>query len=225
MNSDAVISYFDAIAPSYDRTWDEDERVRSLSARERQLLTAWLTTYIGGRVMDLACGSGRLLDLATHGQDASLRMVRSAAEKHPSIPILWRRADSIRADPGSFDAIFCLHLFEHISPERIGHILAECHRVLRPGGAMIFDLPCAFRRSLTRARPQGWYGSTTIGLFKMRTLLARRFELVERAGIGLLPAHITPESMRGLFIGLDGLLGRTPLKLLAVRHLCLLRKV
>ncbi len=42
---------------------------------------------------------------------------------------------------GEFDAIWCCHALEHLSPRDVGVALAEFRRVLRPGGAALILVP------------------------------------------------------------------------------------
>jgi SAM-dependent methyltransferase len=42
---------------------------------------------------------------------------------------------------GTFDAVICNHVLEHVSDDRLA--LAELHRVLRPGGWALLQVPIA----------------------------------------------------------------------------------
>lgn len=44
-------------------------------------------------------------------------------------------------DIGSFDAVFCSHALEHLSPHDVTTALGEFHRVLNDGGAVILFVP------------------------------------------------------------------------------------
>lgn len=98
-----------------------------------------------GRLLDVACGTGivtrRLAagrtGLRVTGVDLSPAMARQAADRLPGTIV---RADVRRlpfAD-GRFDAVssvWLLHLVE--DPEDARRIVAECARVLRPGGVYV----------------------------------------------------------------------------------------
>lgn len=45
---------------------------------------------------------------------------------------------------GYFSAVTMLAVFEHIAPPRLGELLAEVHRVLRPGGIYVMTTPAAW---------------------------------------------------------------------------------
>ncbi|MFF4549392.1 class I SAM-dependent methyltransferase [Streptomyces sp. NPDC001435] len=97
------------------------------------------------RLLDLACGTGivtrRLAaarpDMTVTGADLAHGMARMAAARLPGSVVL---ADSRRLPfpDGTFDAItsvWLLHLMD--DPADVGSILAECSRVLRPGGVYV----------------------------------------------------------------------------------------
>lgn len=129
----AVEAMFDRIAPRYDVL------NRLLTFRMdvgwRRTAVHALALPAPARVLDLACGTGdlcRTLSGAGHvpvGADFSTGMLRCA---HTDAPLV--RADALRlpfAD-ATFDGLTCgfaLRNFASLAP-----VLAECARVLRPGG-------------------------------------------------------------------------------------------
>ena len=129
----AVEAMFDRIAPRYDAL----NRVLTfrMDVGWRRAAAHALALPDSSRVLDLACGTGdlcRTLAEAGHhpvGLDFSVGMLRAA---HTDAPLV--RADALRlpfAD-GIFDGITCgfaLRNFAALRP-----VLAECSRVLRPGG-------------------------------------------------------------------------------------------
>ena len=128
-----VEAMFDRIAPRYDAlnrllTFRMDVGWRRTAVRQMALPRS-------ARVLDLACGTGDLCrtltqaGLAPVGVDFSVGMLRCA---HTDAPLV--RADAMRlpfAD-ATFDGVTCgfaLRNFAALAP-----VLAECARVLRPGG-------------------------------------------------------------------------------------------
>lgn len=96
-------------------------------------------------LLDVACGTGivtrRLAaarpGLRVTGLDAAPAMTRTAAARLPGA-ILLADSRQLPFPDGVFDAVttvWLLHLVE--GPEEAGAIVAECARVLRPGGAYI----------------------------------------------------------------------------------------
>jgi ubiquinone/menaquinone biosynthesis C-methylase UbiE len=112
-----------------------------------QALHQRLLEYVGlpdgARILDLGCGTGRLLDrLATHfpqlqgtGLDFSEKMLdqaRSRNRYHTRITYIQGRVESLPGEVGQFDAVFSTISFLHYPQPQT--VLAEVSRVLRPGG-------------------------------------------------------------------------------------------
>ncbi|RPH52286.1 MAG: class I SAM-dependent methyltransferase [Planctomycetota bacterium] len=92
---------------------------------------------VKGRVLDVACGTGygtAMLDAV--GVDLSLEALRYA-KRHPAAYVA---ADAARLPFGPiFDAVVSFETIEHVpDPERF---VAECLRVLKPGGQFIVSTP------------------------------------------------------------------------------------
>ena len=103
----------------------------------------------GGHVLDLGCGTG---DLAGHlasaglrvtGCDISANMLSRAADSDPRGVIEWRRLDptwrTLPFQAGQFDAVVASSVLEYVDAPAVA--LAECARVLRPGGVMFCTVP------------------------------------------------------------------------------------
>jgi SAM-dependent methyltransferase len=56
-------------------------------------------------------------------------------------PVAMMRADvtDLPLEDESFDVVLCIHVLEHVPDDRAA--LAEMHRVLRPGGEAVFQVP------------------------------------------------------------------------------------
>lgn len=100
-------------------------------------------------ILDLGCGTGivaRTAHAAGHrssGVDINTAMLAVAEDRSKGLEVEYHQADaaSLPFDTGRFDAIFCQQVLQFL-PDRPA-ALAECLRVLRPGGKAIF---CTARR-------------------------------------------------------------------------------
>ncbi len=155
----AVDAMFDAIAPGYDVT----NRVISLGldVRWRRRTVRSLGLDRGGLVLDLACGTGDLcLELGRHGlvpigADRSAGML-VAARSRAGAPLVRGDALALPLRAGSLDGLVCgfaLRNFAALVP-----MLAECARVLRPGGRLALLEVDAPSRPLLRLGHQIWFG-------------------------------------------------------------------
>jgi SAM-dependent methyltransferase len=108
----------------------------------RYLTSEYLAGYAGSKLLDLGCGRGEFL----HGfAELGFRVTgfdrsRPAAARF-SEPVVvgdYERAPLPFADR-EFSVLFNKSVFEHVSD--ISALLAECHRVLEPGGRMVSLVP------------------------------------------------------------------------------------
>lgn len=120
-------------------------------------VTALLDPHPGERILDIACGNGNysayLADMGVMvtAFDFSPRMVGFARRRrqHTMVPVDFCVADASDAEdiaslgePGGFDKAVCNMGFMDISD--IGTLLAGIHRLLAPGGTLVFATqhPC-----------------------------------------------------------------------------------
>jgi len=159
----AVDAMFDAIAPGYDVT----NRVISLGldVRWRRRTVRSLGLPPGSVVLDLACGTGDLCaelrrqGLTPIGVDRSAGMLKAARHRfvteHPT-PFVRGDGLGLPFRAGSLDGVVCgfaLRNFAALPP-----VLAECARVLRPGGRMALLEVDAPAQPLLRFGHGLWFG-------------------------------------------------------------------
>jgi SAM-dependent methyltransferase len=140
--------FFDSIAGRYERAYApsaEDSR-----ARMRRVLGALPPPP--SRVLDLGVGTGRelaaLLDAGYEptGVDASPAMLERCARRARPIPLVeadfW---DPLPFAEGSFDAVIALHgtLAHPPGTAAVAELAAEVGRIVRPGGALVAEVPAA----------------------------------------------------------------------------------
>ncbi|OIK24182.1 class I SAM-dependent methyltransferase [Streptomyces malaysiense] len=131
--------------------YDKEARVYDSSRGGEERAAAAAAAVLGlipdrsGRLLDLACGTGivtRRLAAArpairVTGADLAPGMIRRAAVRLPGAVV---RADSRRLPfpAATFDAVTSIWLLHLLTgPDDLGAVLAECARVLRPGGVYV----------------------------------------------------------------------------------------
>ena len=115
------------------------------------LFDALLTTQgtAGGRMLDLGCGSGEIAragaaaGLRVTGCDISELMLRSAMSRDPGSDVEWVQLETqwrrLPFPTASFDAVVAASVLEYV--DEPSAVLAECARILRPGGLLACTVP------------------------------------------------------------------------------------
>ncbi len=224
-DEDEVVKvYYDAIAFEYDRSRFNNSYGRYIDSQEREILSRWLVSSENKSVLDLACGTGRFLSVATAGLDFSAKMIEVARTKHPDKELIHASADQIPVESSRYDAVFALHLFMHLSKDKIQAIVNECYRILRPNGVLIFDIPSALRRKLISYKPESWHGATSFSLEEIRQISTGQWRFEELVGINFLPIHRFPSKTRHLVLPFDKILSHSFLKIISSYYLVKLIK-
>jgi demethylmenaquinone methyltransferase/2-methoxy-6-polyprenyl-1,4-benzoquinol methylase len=153
-----VEAMFDRIAPRYDRV----NRVMSLGLdqRWRRHTVRALGLRPGGRVLDLACGTGDLCtavaaaELAPVGVDFSAGMLAAA---HTDAPLVRGDALALPFPDGAVEGVvsgFGLRNFVDLD-----RFFVECARVLRPGGRIAVLETSVPTSPALRAGHRVWFGT------------------------------------------------------------------
>lgn len=106
----------------------------------------WVAQHVprGGSVLDVGCGDGRLLahlaakGFAVRGVELSAEGARQCREDQ-GLDVFHGSLMDARLPAASLDAITMIHAIEH-APDPAA-LLAECHRLLRPGGVLLIEIP------------------------------------------------------------------------------------
>lgn len=211
--------YYEELASEYDRLRFNNSYGRYIDSQEREILSRWLVSSQKQSVLDLACGTGRFLSLATAGLDLSARMIEVAKTKHPDKEFIHASASHIPIESGKYDAVFALHLFMHLSKAKIQEIVNECYRILRPNGVLIFDIPSAVRRKLISYKADSWHGATSFSQEDIRQLCTGKWKFEEFVGVNFLPIHRFPDKTRPVLLPFDQFFCHSPRKFLSSYYL------
>jgi len=203
-----IVQYYNRLAGQYNEDRFNNTYGRYIDAQERKILNRLLQNP-NAIVLDLACGSGRLLNYATMGADASSEMVQIAQSKYADKKIYCCNAHQLPFDDHSVDTIISFHFLMHLDITYVQQILQECHRILKPGGRIIFDIPSKKRRTLLHQQQQDWHGAFSLSLDEIKILQPELFNLQQSFGLLLLPIHRFPKKIRQYFTAIDAALSKT----------------
>lgn len=144
------------------RTYGEDIGQNGwLTAEEQDLFIEWLGLTSGDRLLDVACGSGgptlriaRTTGCRVDGVDVHADGLRAARHAAGTAELEGRASFHLVDGAGplpfqddTFDAVMCIDAINHL-PDRPA-VLAEWHRVLAPGGRLVFTDPIVVTGPLT----------------------------------------------------------------------------
>lgn len=150
-----VRASYDRLGAAYERRRQSDGDV-ALLAELRSRLSP------GDRVLDAGCGAGvpvtetlaRTFEVV--GVDFSTAQLERARENVPEAEFLRQDLTSLGLQDGTFDAVCMYYALFNVPREEHRAVLADLHRVLRPGGLLLFD---AGRNSCRRKHEADWLGT------------------------------------------------------------------
>jgi demethylmenaquinone methyltransferase / 2-methoxy-6-polyprenyl-1,4-benzoquinol methylase len=141
----SVRDMFERIAPRYDVM--NRLMTAGLDRRWRQMALGEAALPPGGRLLDLATGTGDIALMALAGDaalqvtgaDFSLAMMRIGQRRLHGDRVGWCGADAVRlpfADH-TFDSLISAYLLRNLPPARLLDGLREQARIVKPGGRVV----------------------------------------------------------------------------------------
>jgi SAM-dependent methyltransferase len=212
-----IIDYYDKLAKDYDSNRFGNSYGRYIDCMERKILQEWLGQIPPDKVLDLGCGTGRLLDFAMTGMDPSQEMIKLAADKFPDRCLIAAGLPHIASQGDTtFQTVFC---FEK-SFQSIGQLV-------KMGGHLIFDIPSQDRRAIFQRNPGAlnWHGSTAATREEISLWIGPHWRIVERRGILFFPIHRLPSFIRGGLCRFDEWIGKTRLARYSSYHVYCLERL
>jgi len=135
--------------------WTEADFYANGAAEWAQARPNWerYAGTLGGTVLELGCGAGRMSRqlagifdglVALDVSSDQLTLARAAVADAPaSADFRLSTGDRLEAAEGEVDAVFSTHVLQHLPPRLVGALLADCGRVLAPGGTVMLHVPIA----------------------------------------------------------------------------------
>lgn len=145
--------------------------------------TCALGGHAGARVLDAGCGEGYGADLlrtslgaTVHGLDYDLPTLRHVRRVYPEIRCVQGNLVQQGLGDAAYDLVVSMQTVEHLWDQP--GFVAECARVVRPGGTVILSTP----NRLTFP-PGNWYHTRELTAPELTTLVTAHLEVRTVAGL------------------------------------------
>lgn len=204
-----VIKYYDELAESYDENRFENSYGRYIDLLERNILNEWLGSEDKNHVIDLGCGTGRLLEYAMTGVDGSRKMLQIAAKKFPDRTLIQANLTNIPLPNNFINSAICFQVLMHLDIKTIQAFFESTAHIIPKRGRLIIDIPSKPRRSMGRRSLSGWHGDTSASIKDVESWIEPHWKIMRWRGILFFPIHRIPQRLRPLFINMDAWLGET----------------
>ena len=141
------VPYFNSIAEGYFAKYAEDS-LGGYIFRERQIRVRELLADAAGRVLDVGCGPGVMVEDILHlgcdfwGIDGSPQMIVECRKRFGRLPRAHFSVSNAMALPfpnETFDVVMCIGVIDRMPRPEVA--IAEMARVLRPLGALLISFP------------------------------------------------------------------------------------
>lgn len=146
-------NYSKNIAAGYAHSFDK-VMLNTVKRKRAEIAQRFSSTQ---KALDIGTGGGHmaraLKDAGINevwGLEPSPYLLQLAAKEHPDLKLLQGVAESIPLPDASVDLVTASFVFHEIPPRYADEVLKEVHRVLKPGGSLVFIEPSPTQMELTR---------------------------------------------------------------------------
>ncbi len=198
-----IRKYYNDLAYTYDEDRFNNTYGKYIHQQETLILQKLIKHSDDSRILDLACGTGRLSNFATDGSDLCENMINIAEKKYPNK--IFRVEDATKSGwpENTFQTVFSFHMFMHLDIDKTSEMFQSISRLLKSGGRLIFDVPSSQRRKLSFRKQDGWHGNNAFTKKQILSLLGDEWELLSSEGILFFPIHRIPKKVRRYFSAMD----------------------
>jgi ubiquinone/menaquinone biosynthesis C-methylase UbiE len=197
-----ITDYYNQLAPNYDADRFDNTYGQYLHRQETFFMRKMIAAD-NGPVLSLGCGTGRLMEMATHGADISPAMIDEAIKKYPGKKFTVCSATETVYEDGFFKGIFSMHVLMHLPVATIEAVLAEAYRITVSDGWLVVDFPNESRRKRT-GNKKGWHAATGFTTKDFAALASvHGWRIQQHYGLLLFPVHRLPPAVRRLFFWAD----------------------
>lgn len=223
--TEEIRKYYNNIATIYDHDRFQNTYGNFIDTQEKAFLTKNLFQPSSNqKILDVGCGTGRLLNFANYGIDFSEQMLEIASKKFPNKKIIEGNATNIPFSDNYFDAIFSFHVIMHLDLETTSKFIEESYQKLKPNGLLIFDFPSKKRRKLVRHKSKNWHAANSLTIEEIKKITNHKWSLEMQHGLLFFPIHRIPKFARKWLIKLDLLICKSFLKEYASYNVIMLKK-
>jgi ubiquinone/menaquinone biosynthesis C-methylase UbiE len=217
-----ILQYYDNLAIEYDKNRFGNSYGEYINIQENRIIKKYLKT--NDKNLDIACGTGRLLNYANYGIDISPKMVAIAKQKHPYKNIVVGDIEELNYENSFFRNAYSFHLFMHLELHQLKKIFKKVSEIVEKDGLFILDIPSKKRRKLTKYKADSWHGRNQINLAELKEITAEHWKLVSYYGVAFFPIHLIPKKIRKFVLPLDNLMCRSIFKEMSSHIVYILKK-
>lgn len=210
-STEKITAYYNELAPAYEQDRFDNTYGQYIHEQEKQLLDHLLPQK-PMKTVNIGCGTGRFMELANTGLDISIQMLQEARNRFPNKTFFTGDAADSPFKNAQFEKAFSLHMLMHLSKSKTQMVISEMHRILKPGGQFIFDIPSKKRRQLSGYSATDWHAANEFTIDEIKELTGNQWKVELYHGILFFPVHRIPLQLRRFFLKLDNILCRSFLK-------------